>query len=360
MDGPHQKGGRREHPWWQVMSLTGVGYFSTLGCQPGIAALAAGALSPVATLLLVPLTLLGAVPVYRFVARGSPHGEGATATLEHLLGWWTGELFVLARLGFVATDFVVTMTPSAAAHPGENLPAGPLAKGHEVGVTLLLPAPPGGVFLRGFREAVGLAVLPAAVYLLLNAVVVGVWLAEGVRRPEPLGDWRRSLWAGHGSPWGMALVAVLVFPKLALGLSGFETGVAVMPLGRGDPGDTEAKPVGRVRNTRRLLVAAAVRMSMFLFASSRTPAFPAHGRLGEWFGTASDLSTIAILWFAGAIAMAGLLNIIPRYLPRYGTASEWTRAARPLVLVYTAVAFVTTWLWDASVGAQGGAFATGV
>ncbi|KAB8334240.1 amino acid transporter [Scytonema tolypothrichoides VB-61278] len=381
---PYRKEERhRSHPWWQVMCLTGVDYFSTLGYQPGIAALAAGSLSPVATLILVLLTLFGALPIYRRVAAKSPHGEGSIAMLEHLLPWWQGKLFVLCLLGFVATDFIITITLSAAdatAHIIENPLVPTLLHNQQVGITLVLVALLAAVFLRGFREAMSIAVFLVGVYLLLNFVVVSVGLYQILNQPSAIADWQTSLFATHHNPLIMLGVAVLVFPKLALGLSGFETGVTVMPLVQGSSSDTSRQPKGRIRNTHKLLTLAAAIMSFFLITSSfvttllipaaefqtggkasgRALAYLAHQYLGNGFGTIYDISTITILWFAGASAMAGLLNIVPRYLPRYGMAPNWARTARPLVLVYTAIAFVVTILFKADVEAQGGAYATGV
>jgi hypothetical protein len=384
--GPHaHPNAREEHrdPWWKVMCLTGVDYFSTLGYQPGIAALAAGVLSPMATVVLVLVTLFGALPVYRRVAVESPRGEGSIAMLERLLSFWKGKLFVLVLLGFAATDFMITMTLSAAdatAHIDEN-PFWPSAfHGHEVVVTLVLLAALGAVFLKGFTEAVGIAVALVAAYLALNVVVIADSLWHIITEPVVVTHWTDAVTASHGSPVMVVAVALLVFPKLALGLSGFETGVAVMPHIEGDPDDTEQHPAGRIRGARKLLTTAAIIMSCFLILSSlvttlliperefqpggaangRALAHLAHTYLGNGFGTVYDISTIAILWFAGASAMAGLLNLVPRYLPRYGMAPDWARAVRPLVLVLTGIGFLVTILFRADVDAQGGAYATGV
>lgn len=377
-----------EHPpkgqrWWRVMCLTGVDYFSTLGYQPGIAALAAGLLSPVATLVLVLVTLVGALPVYRRVAVESPHGAGSIAMLEQLLSFWQGKLFVLTLLGFAATDFLITMTLSAAdasTHLVQNPHLTGALHGHQMLITLLLVALLGAVFLKGFVEAIGVAFALVGAYLTLNAVVVAAGLWHVFTASHVVTDWAGALTTQHGNVLLMVGVALLVFPKLALGLSGFETGVAVMPYVRGDPDDTEERPTGRIRDTRRLLTTAALIMSGFLITTSfittllvpaqefkpggqangRALAYLAHAYLGNGFGTVYDISTILILWFAGASAMAGLLNLMPRYLPRYGMVPHWARAVRPMVIAFTLIGFLVTWIFDANVDKQGGAYATGV
>ncbi len=368
--------GHPVHPWWRVMCLTGVDYFSTLGYQPGIAYLAAGLLSPFATLILVLVTLFGALPVYSRVAEASPNGQGSIGMLERLFPQWSGKVFVLILLGFATTDFVITMTLSAAdaaAHVVQN-PFVPAWMRSQMGITLILLTMLGAIFMMGFKEAIGVAVVLVALYLSLNLVVTAIALRRIFAHPELIPHWKNALFAAHGSPWAMLGISLLLFPKLALGLSGFETGVAVMPL-------IKAEDLARrIRNARKLLFTAAAIMSVFLIATSiattlliepekfreggeangRALAYLAHLYGGGAFGSLYDVSTILILAFAGASAMAGLLNLIPRYLPRFGMAPEWARASRPLVLVFMAVAFAVTLLFRASVDAQGGAYATGV
>ena len=358
------------------MCLTGVDYFSTLGYQPGIAFLAAGFLSPIATLILVIVTLAAALPVYSRVAEASPNGQGSISMLERLFPQWRGKTLVLVLLGFATTDFIITMTLSAAdaaAHFAQN-PFTPVWMRDKMAITLVLLAILSAIFLKGFKEAIGVAVVLVAAYLALNVVVTAVALWHMFQHPELMGNWWHGLFTQHGSILGMIGVSLLLFPKLALGLSGFETGVAVMPLIKGD---TLEK---RIQNTRKLLVTAAVIMSIFLIltsaattvlipadkfkeggeANGRALAYLGHLYLGSLFGSVYDMSTILILAFAGASAMAGLLNLIPRYLPRFGMAPEWACASRPLVLVFMGIAFAVTFIFRADVDAQGGAYATGV
>lgn len=433
------------------MCLTGVDYFSTLGYQPSIAFDNAGVLAPLATIVLVAVTLLGALPIYSYVASQSPHGQGSIAMLEHLLfGWW-GKGIVLVLLGFAATDFVITKTLSAAdaaEHIVHNslweqyAPEWLSGEGALLPITMFLLVLLGGMFMRGFREVIYIAVTLVGIYLVLNVIIIfscifyvlfyepqlisswwnhvvsGDWHVEHV----PLYDVSQPASTRPAPTLGLiAAVCLLIFPKLALGLSGFETGVAVMPLVEGDSDDDPQRPAGRIRNTRKLLLTAAVIMSVLLLGSSfvvstlidpiylhhpkhktelvecptcgsmvpaetlmteaeqlankpgkaanRALAFVAHHEnpartinplFGPIFGTIYDISTVLILWFAGASAMSGLLNLVPQYLPRYGMAPTWAKAIRPLVLLFTLINLFVTWLFDANVEQQGGAYATGV
>lgn len=400
----------KKHPWWKVMCLTGVDYFSTLGYQPGIAFVAAGALAPFATLVLVLLTLFGALPMYHRVAEESPHGDGSISMLENLLSRWKGKLFVLVLLGFVATSFIITITLSAAdatAHIVENPFVQENLKflNHEIIITLILIGFLGVVFLKGFNEAIGIAVGIVILFLTLNVVVISYCLYQLIFiQPEAFQNWQTMIWIHpdvNGSVVAIIVGSLILFPKLALGLSGFETGVVVMPLVESDNKlsreDAESIHLsklaeisltpqaenyleGRIKNGKKLLTSAALIMSVMLIGSSivtsmlipaeafqeggaasgRALSYLAHQNLGDIFGTFYDISTITILWFAGASAMAGLLNIVPRYLPRYGMAPFWARATRPLVIVFTAISFLVTILFEANIEAQGGAYATGV
>ena len=396
------------YAWWLIMCLCGVDYFSTLGYQPSIAFEGAGTLAPVATLILVLVTLLGALPVYRHVAGETPDGVGSIGMIERLFHGWWNKIVVLVLVGFAATDFVITKTLSAAdaaAHLVSNSYYASYVPGFmesEMVVTCSLLVLLGAMFLKGFSEVVGLALVLVVAYLGLTAIVVGAGLFHLITHPSLLHHWLSEISAGnyhlHHAPisgsglWVVLGIACIVFPKLALGMSGFETGVLQIHLMEGTK-DDPTNAAARIANTRKLLVTAALIMSVFLVGSSlvtgtdtlipadelrlepvkgkamdRALAYLAHGEsphpicplFGRVFGTVYDISTILILWFAGASAMAGLLNMVPRYLPRYGMAPEWAAAYRPLVLAFTAINLLVTWAFNADVSAQGGAYATGV
>ena len=405
---PDQSHPQHHYAWWLIMCLCGVDYFSTLGYQPSIAFEGAGTLAPIATLILVLVTLLGALPIYCHVAAETPDGVGSVGMIERMFSGWAAKVAVLVLVGFAATDFVITKTLSAA-DAAAHLISNPLYAGHvpgfmqgQMAVTMFLLVLLGGMFLKGYGEVVGLATILVVAYISLTAVIVaaGVWYLLG--HPTLLPHWLTQIASGHyhldhapvsgTGPWVALAIACLIFPKLALGMSGFETGVLHIHLVRGTTADP-ADVAGRIRNTRRLLVTAAVLMSILLLGSSlvtgtdtlipaaelrlepvkgkamdRALAYIAHGEgphticplFGRGFGTIYDVSTILILWFAGASAMAGLLNMVPRYLPRYGMAPEWVAAYRPLVIAFTVVNLVVTWCFRADVSAQGGAYATGV
>ena len=338
---PSPSHSHHHYAWWLIMCLCGVDYFSTLGYQPSIAFEGAGTLAPIATLILVLVTLLGALPIYCHVAGETPDGVGSVGMIERMFSGWTAKVAVLVLVGFAATDFVITKTLSAA-DAAAHLISNPLYTGHvpgwmqgQMAVTMFLLVLLGGMFLKGYGEVVGLATILVVAYISLTAVIIaaGVWYL-----------------VGHPA-------------------------------------------AGRIRNTRRLLVTAALLMSIMLLGSSlvtgtdtiipadelrlepvkgkaidRALAYIAHGEsphdvcplFGRVFGTVYDVSTILILWFAGASAMAGLLNMVPRYLPRYGMAPEWAAAYRPLVIAFTVVNLLVTWCFRADVSAQGSAYATGV
>ena len=420
--------------WLWVLCLTGVDYFSTLAYQPSIAITSAGRLAPIATILLILVTLFGAVPIYCRVAKSSPHGQGSIAMLQRLVRGWAGKFLVLTLLGFAATDFVITITLSAAdaaKHLIENplFHHAPSWMHSQIGITLIMIMMLGALFLKGVREVIGVAVVIVVVYLVMNVIVISGGLITLTQEPQHITEWWSKLSSGdigfpshpteastavepgpdgsnptNTSPavsvptepvaavrltWYAGLfMSALLFPKLALGLSGFETGVAVMPQIIGESSDTEENPAGRIKRTQWLLLTSALIMSVMLIGSSivvttliplealahggpayeRALAYLAHaegGRklwpfFGEVFGTLYDASTVAILCFAGASALSGLLNLVPRYLPKFGMAPDWVAATRPLVCVIIGVCIVVTLVFRASVEEQGAAYATGV
>lgn len=384
----------RTHHWFSALCLTGIDYFSSLAYQPGIALMAVGALAPFASLLLVAITLFGALPTYIEVTKRSFTGQGSIAMLETLLSGWTGKFCVLGLIAFAVTDFFITITLSAsdaAAHIVENpyfsMILGPM--GHSaLGISIFLVFLLGVVFYLGLKEAIAIAVSLTIPFLILTAIITIYCFYVIFQDPSLIHNWLQDpvFKSDHAT---IFLVTLIAFPKLALGLSGFETGVSVMPIIHDDRNPEKADhattgfhriPVQRIRGARKLLITAASIMSVYLMGSSivtsvllkqadaadggkasgRALSYLAHQYLGNAFGTVYDGFTVVILWFAGASAMAALLAIIPRYLPRFGMAPRWVELRKPLVTLVTLIGIVIILIFKANVNDQSGAYATGV
>jgi hypothetical protein len=435
---PRRQRSHIQAAWGGVLCVVALDYLSTLAYQPSIAYQAAGLLAPLATVVVVIVTLFAALPVYLYVAGRSPLGGGAVALLERLVPGWRGKLLILILLGFTATDFVFTRTfsaASAAEHLIQNpLPAWQNGLDHlgrwcgEYGSTvdnpfadwlrrhankqlavtvvlLLFSSLLAVLFFRGFtRGLLRLAVIVVAVYLLLNTVVLGSGIAHLVGHPEIVNGWWERVQAGDwqtpSAPhiaqnhWSLVGAALAVFPKLALGLSGFELTMIVMPLIRSAPGDDPRRPHGRIRATRKMLVAAALLGSIALVASAtvtsllvppeaftsdgraahRALAYLAHGGtiagqdpnavlnpiFGQAFGTAYDLSSVAILCLAGMSVGIGLRDLIPPYLHRLGMELNWSTYLGALVYLFAAIKLIVTFYFRADLESQRFAYATAV
>jgi hypothetical protein len=426
---------QRPSHWLWVLCLLGVDYFSTLAYQPSLTFEAAGLLGPFATVVVVLVTLLGALPIYLYVARHSPHGEGSIALLERVLHGWVGKTLILVLLGFAATDFVMLKTISladAAEHVLHNVT---LAQEHQLqtaaerarevsreylgdafadyfteqlAATILLGII-GFVFWfllrQGFnRNVISVAVPLVGLYLLLNAIVIGAGVWYLADNPERLTDWLERVQQGEweirglgweGSGWGtVILLSFLFLPQLALGLSGFEMSMIVMPQVKGQPGEDLRHTKGRIRNTRKLLVTAALLMSVYLLgavlvttllipasqfgpggqATNRALAYLAGGgaladgpgpaTLGPLFGPAFaavyDLCTVVLLSLAGTSIMTALATLLPRFLLRFGMELRWANRWGLLFLWFALINLAVTLWFRASVQEQRGAYTTGV
>jgi len=435
MENPPAKPG--ESFWLWVMCLLGVDYFSTLAYQPSITYQVAGPLGPLASIVVILVTLIGALPIYWYVAGKSPGGQGSIALLERLVQGWRGKSLVLLLLGFAATDFIMVKTISladAAVHVIGNSFAPwqetltSLAEwtketsrpifgaavtdffSKQLVATLLLGVL-GFVFWfmlrKGFsRNVIALAVPLVGIYLILNAIIIASGLIYLANHSEIVsawwsqvqsGDWRipegnRFMTLGGLGSWaGIAILCILFFPRLSLGLSGFELSLILMPQVKGEPGDDPHQPRGRIRNTRKILVTAAVIMSFFLLgsvfvtgllipprefledgrAANRALAYLAHGEMiadgvtlsplfGLWFGTIYDVTTVLLLCLAGTSIMTALAVLLPQFLLRFGMELRWMHRWGVLLFLFALVNLVITLWFQASVTAQRGAYATGV
>jgi hypothetical protein len=420
-------------PWWLVLALVGLDYFSTLAYLPSIAVEAVRHVgferqyAPLAALGIVLVTLLGALPVYFYVVGRSPNGDGATGLLDRTVRGWFGKIMVLVVLGFVATDLVITRSLSVS-DAAEHIVRNPVWQGsvqwtqaHREEVRSWFPEILQGKFFDYWTEQLVLAVLlmvagfafwwmlagsfrgwfmrfafvVVAVYLGLTALLLANAFWYVADHPALWDQWSGSLPpVGEGrEAWAMIAVTLLAFPQVALGLSGFELSMASAPLVSGRPDDTPERPRGRIRNTRVLMLTAALIMSVFMLASvlattllipeeelgvsglarHRALAYLAHGGrvagpegnslgglYGEVFGSLYDLSSALILCLAGASVTLSLRDLVPQYLTRFGMQLNWAARTGATMHLFNIVILVVTVVFRASVSAMQLAYATSV
>jgi len=413
-------------------------YLSTLAYQPSIAFGAAGLLAPLVTIFVAAVTVFIALPIYWYIAGRSPSGGGSTALLERCVPGWFGKLLLLVLLSFGAVDLVFTRTFSAAA-AAEHITQCPApawkqmlnnaTSGGEAWrqqlpnwlrqvtdgvwnrqtvvslIVLLMGTVVGLLFFKGYtRNFVRLAAATVVSYLALTLFIMGSGAIYLMEHPELVERWWADVWAGNWKPgvaarpvagWGeLIAVCIPLFPALALGLSGFELTLMAMPLVRGKPTDTPAHPRGQIRNTRFVLVVAALTMSAYLLGSTlvttvlippgaqltegqakyRALSYMAHGGVlsegqagtglgsafGVQFGTLYDVSTVAILALAGLSFAMTLAAWIPPYLARLGMEFNWSVRLGGLIWLFTALKFAVTVYYGADVDAHRAAYLTGV
>lgn len=422
--------------WWLVLCLIGLDYFSTLAYLPSLAVEAAGPLAPLAALVVVVVTLLAALPVYLYLAGRSPHGRGATGVIERLVPGWRGKLLVLLVLAFVATDYVVTQNLSVA-DAAEHLRANPYFKTYVDPVVTehfhperFSPHPVWQKFVHLFdrqlvvtlvlslvsfslwawwctgssRMFLRVAALVVVSYLALNVVVIGSGVHYLAGDGQPLvRDWlamarvdlhvvEGSAGGGLSAAWRLLRLALVSFPYVALGLSGFELSMAVVPFVRGRDDDDPEHPRQRIRNMRKLLVTAATVMACALLGSvtvaatlvpmrefenqgaavHRALSYLAHGgRLsnglpgnalnalfGPEFGTVYDACTIAILCLAGACVAIALRDYVPEYLKRFGMELEWAHRLGVKMRFFNVLVLVVVFLFHAQIASLQWVYAT--
>lgn len=419
--------------WLMILCLLGVDYFSTLSYQPSITFEAAGALGPLATAVVVVLLLCGVLPVYCWIAGQSPHGQGAIALVERLVNGWAGKTLVLVLLGFATTDFVMLKSISVAdasehlVHNSFVVNDRPLQRIAEQArafsqqilgdqftdffserlIIALVLGLLGFTFWfllrRGFNRKVLYIAAPAiTLYMILNGIVIAAGVNYLLDNPERVTSWWANLGVGlpnELSSWGgngltIALLCFFLLPQLSLGLSGFEMSLIVMPQVRGPRGEDAQNPQGRIRNTRKLLIVAALIMSAYLLgaalvtttlipggefgaggkAHNRALAYLAHGgglsqgagpsTLHPWFGpafgTVYDVVSIIVLSLAGSSVMAALALLLPRFLLRFGMELKWASRFGVLFVLFALLNVAITVIFRGSVEAQRGAYATGV